>query len=392
MSGLHLNPDGLPNAESVHMASLQARRVRDKTRNGERLATLSRSMQALEEVALTAMVSLFRSSGALVEGEEPRSHKHIMAALGAAPRHDGLVRRWLSVLVREELVVETPDGYSWTKRRVAREANRADLIQIYAGLGFPKSMASVHALAIEQLGALIRDQLSIQELLFREGGAFGALEAYQDNIFNIYLNEAAAQVLASRTTDGGRPLKVLELGGGTGGSTQAALSYLAGRALDYAFTDVSNAFVRAGQGRFRGVTGLHCRTLDINTDFDSQGFSCNTVDVVLAANVLHNATHTRLALERIRRVLSPGGCLIFTEATHETAAISTGIGFLLSPVAGEPWPFRNDPCRREGRVFLDAASWRKELINTGFTPHITLPPDASPLRVAGQELFVAVAR
>ncbi|MFD9735286.1 class I SAM-dependent methyltransferase [Umezawaea sp. NPDC059074] len=276
-----------------------------------------------------------------------------MAALApfadAAPRHGWLVDRWRIAVAGREVGRYVEPG---------EEFERA-----YAELGFPPAMARFHREALARLPELLRDEVRVQELLFAGGDVLTALAAYQDNTITQRLNAAAGEVVRASGP------RVLELGGGAGLCTAEVLKALSGRDYDYTFTDVSPLFTRAAADRFGDDPRVSFRLLDLDADFAVPG----DVDVVLAGNVLHNAADIGRSLRRVRRVLAPGGRLVFTEATADHAATLTSMQFLLS---GEE--------NRVGTPFLDGPGWHAALTAAGFAV-------GEGLSVEGQTLFVATA-
>jgi hypothetical protein len=83
---------------------------------------------------------------------------------------------------------------------------------------------------------------------------------------------------------GNPQLRVLEIGGGTGGMTRGVLDSLGERFSEYRFTDISPAFFRSATERF-GREGFACKTLNIETDPGEQGFDLESYDLVIASNV-----------------------------------------------------------------------------------------------------------
>ncbi|WP_437568969.1 methyltransferase [Sorangium sp. So ce542] len=382
-------PDA-PTSEEVHEAGRRLIGPLELASGSDALAHLPGAMQRLEAISLRAIWELLLASGAVHPGGEERTAEEIVGALGAAPRHAWLVRRWLAALTDRGVLSKTADRFVW--RGALRDAGAAaDLPDAYAALGFPPAMAEVHQAALRRLHELVRDEVSIQQLLFRDRQDLSAVAAYQDNVFTAYLGAAGAHLVRCCAELRDRPLRVLELGGGAGLATAAALRALDGAPIDYLFTDISRAFTVAAQERFGRHRGMRYATLDINADFAAQGVEPHAADVVLAGNVLHNAAHVGRTLRRIRRALAPGGWLIFTDSTRENLAILTAMQFLLSPPADAP-PLGSED-RRAGtdQVFVDAPGWNAELLASAFAPRFVLPSLDSPLAVAGQHLFFATA-
>lgn len=85
-------------------------------------------------------------------------------------------------------------------------------------------------------------------------------------------------------------MRVLEVGAGTGGSTEIALECLcypdgSKGYSSYTFTDISSGFFPSARERFQNNPNLEYRTLDINADPVEQGFEEEGFDLVIAANV-----------------------------------------------------------------------------------------------------------
>ena len=113
-----------------------------------------------------------------------------------------------------------------------------------------------------------------------------------------------------------------------------------------------------------------------------EGLEPGGTDVVVAANVLHNAEHVGRTLRRIRRLLRPGGVLAVVESTRDSHAVLTSMAFLLSPADGE---------RSADEVFLDRRAWRRELVGAGFALVFDLPDPDGPLDASGQHLVLGAA-
>ncbi|MFI9324530.1 methyltransferase [Kitasatospora aureofaciens] len=370
-------PGELPTAHETHRAGLTG------LPDPAAVAGLPGAMERLGEISLAAVADLLSD---VLPGDAARSEEEITAALGAAPRHAWLVRRWLLALTARSLLAQESGRY-----RVAKlpAATREGMRDAYATLGFPPAMARLHEAALAELPRLVRDEVAVQQVLFADGQVLPALAAYQDNLFTAYLNTACGYLLARCPRPEGGPLRVVELGGGAGLSTTAALRALSGRPADYLFTDVSRMFTVSARERFGDHPGLRDGLIDINADFAAQGVAPATADVVLAGNVLHNATHVGHTLRRIRRVLAPGGWLVFTESVRENDAVLTSMQFLLSAPPGGSRVGGEDRRAASGSVFVDAEGWRQELAAAGFVPHFILPEAQSPLAAAGQHLFFA---
>ena len=113
------------------------------------------------------------------------------------------------------------------------------------------------------------------------------------------------------------PVRILEIGAGTGGTTHHLMSVLPPERTEYFFTDVSPLFITRAQKKFANYPFIQYRTLDITQDPLTQGFHKHQFQIVIAANVLHATPRLREALHNVKQVLEPGGILLLLEATEK---------------------------------------------------------------------------
>lgn len=165
---------------------------------------------------------------------------------------------------------------------------------------------------------------------------------------------------------GQEPLRVLEMGGGTGGTTRRILPLLArlGVPVVYTFTDLAASFVAAARRsdwareyRNHPLLRLEFCVHDIEGRGDSGEFA-GTQHIVLATNAVHATRSLARSLGHIRGVLRPDdGVLLLLELTR-------GLGFLdMTFGLFEGWWLFDD-----GRTHALAseARWRDELHGAGF--------------------------
>ncbi|KAB1915627.1 class I SAM-dependent methyltransferase [Micromonospora sp. AMSO31t] len=113
-------------------------------------------------------------------------------------------------------------------------------------------------------------------------------------------------------------------------------------------------------------------------------------DVVLAANVAHNAVDVSRLLTGLRQLLVPGGTLVLVESCREHYPIATSIQFLMSARPGVPAAGSGDLRAGTGRIFLSREQWLAQLTAAGLTPALALPEVDDPLAALGQHVFAAV--
>ena len=128
-------------------------------------------------------------------------------------------------------------------------------------------------------------------------------------------------------------LKMLEIGAGTGGATLPlfhALSEQDQMSIEqYDFTDVSSGFFEQARHMLQQWEDLvRFKTLDIERDPVTQGFSSDYYDVVLASNVLHVSKSVDNALYNATKLLRTGGRLLLIEITRLAPYVNAIFGLL----------------------------------------------------------------
>ncbi|MDQ3579938.1 MAG: class I SAM-dependent methyltransferase, partial [Actinomycetota bacterium] len=158
-----------------------------------------------------------------------------------------------------------------------------------------------------------------------------------------------------------RPLRILEVGGGTGALAAALLPVLPPDRTHYVFTDVTPFFLAPAAARFAHYDFVEYRTLDLNEPDAEPG----TFDVVVAGNALHTAKDVRAALRSVSDLLSDHGRLLFIES-HDPQVLVLPFGL----VPGF-WAMTDLDLRRHSPL-LPAQVWRDLLPDNNFSAVATL--------------------
>jgi hybrid polyketide synthase/nonribosomal peptide synthetase ACE1 len=134
-------------------------------------------------------------------------------------------------------------------------------------------------------------------------------------------------------------MDIIEIGAGTGSATAPILSEIGNAFSSYTFTDIGVGFLSRAQDTFKDHSGkMIFKTLDIEKDPTSQGFTEHAYDVVVAANVLHATRTLDETLRHTRRLLKPGGYLILFEIVDNMAM---RVGLVMGGLPGW-WVGRED--------------------------------------------------
>ncbi|WP_435279494.1 SDR family NAD(P)-dependent oxidoreductase [Streptomyces sp. 1222.5] len=263
-----------------------------------------------------------------------------------------------------------------------------------------------HVALLERCVAALPDVLDgtrpPTDVLF-PGGSVEPVEAVyrgqplSDHYHRLMAAETVAALRRHRAAaTAGRPLRILEIGAGTGAGTAFVLDALdealgapgAAREeppVSYDYTDVSPVFLAHGEREFGpGRPYLKCRTLDIERPPAAQGFTPHGYDLVLATNVLHATADIGRTLRHVRELVAPGGSLLINEVTRASDFLTLTFG--LTPGW---WAFEDAEHRLPHAPLLGPAQWHRKLTACGFGPLRTLGVPGTPADDLEQCVFVA---
>jgi NAD(P)-dependent dehydrogenase (short-subunit alcohol dehydrogenase family)/SAM-dependent methyltransferase/acyl carrier protein len=335
------------------------------------LAVYDEFLPALDDLCVSYVTTAWRTLGWRPQLGQRLSVTTLQETLGIVDAHCRLLGRMLEILGEAGLLRR--HGDAWEVVRIPAEeepdAVAAGLLarfpSVEAELGMTRRCAS-------QLPAVLRGACDPLELLFPGGSLDMAERLYQQapaaRAFNTLVSEvvrAAANGMA-----GQRPLRVLEIGAGTGGTTWHLLQALPPD-TEYVFTDVSPLFVARAQEKFRDFPSVQYRSLDIERSPAEQGLAGTTFDIVVAANVLHATRDLRRTLSHAHRLLAPGGLLVLLEATARQRFADLTVGLT------DGWWRFTDTDVRPSYALISRERWLALLDESGFVDSVALPAAAA---------------
>lgn len=244
--------------------------------------------------------------------------------------------------------------------------------------------------ALTALPQIMRGGISGTDVLFPGGSSHLVEGLYRNNQVADAFNLRIAQTVVAETralSASGRGVRILEIGAGTGGTTDQVVQCLqTSRQLryvsDYAYTDISSAFFKGARAEFgERAAFFRFETLDIERHPQDQGFELQCYDLVIASNVLHATRDVARALRHAKTLLRPGGLLILNELSQNTLLTHLTFGTLESW-----WAFEDTARRLPGGPVVTPEVWREVLAEEGFL-HTQWPAQAE--HHFGQQILLA---
>ena len=169
-------------------------------------------------------------------------------------------------------------------------------------------------------------------------------------------------------------LRILEVGAGTGGTTELILRELARCGGNpsysiYTFTDISAGFFAQARERFSYAPNMDYKVFDIAQNPFEQGFEAQSYDLILAPNVVHATASLQETLRNLQPLLRPHGHLVLSEV----CAVARAPGYVFGNFSG--W-WLGEADDREWQPYVMPDRWDDELKRAGFTGADTIVYDA----------------
>jgi len=339
-------------------------------RESARLDDYDRFIPQLESLCADYVVQTMARLGWAPAPGDRETTDTLAARLRVQPRHGRLFARLLAILGEEGLLAG--EGQDWVVQDTFPAVQPAEeLTRLHAA--YPDAAAELEMtwrVAAEMAEAL-RGEREPMQLLFPGGSLANAERMYRDaptaKVFNGLVVEVLRAVAAHHAQGARRPLRILEIGGGTGGTTARVAPSLPTMGVEYTFTDIGPLFVARAKERFAAHGFMRFEVLDLERDAVAQGFEAHSFDVVIAANVIHATADLRRTLDRVRGLLMPGGLLAMLEVTAPQRWFDLTVGLT------EGWWAFDDTDLRPDYATLSRERWLALLADRGFAQPTALP-------------------
>lgn len=367
-------------AAAVRCAIEQEHRRQTSVLDAEKLLRFASAARA------TALDSMCAALGTAAHPGEPITVDELARRLSLPDRLRRLLRRWIDVLADEGRVAMLP-GSSLEliehQGLLDCAARWQQVRELAAAVDYGDDLLAYVGECIQNLPGLLAGTVDPLALFFPEGTVDTATAAYRDNLVSRYTNQLVVSGVTARAgrATARRPLRVLEVGAGVGGTSAGLIAALAPYDVRYTFTDVSNFFLAQARQMFAGHDFIDYRLFDINQGPAEQGFSSCSFDVIVCANVLHNAVNIDDTLAMLDRLLAPGGSLVFIDATAVNHPLMISMEFK------EGLHGFTDARAGTNSAFLTYAQWHSALARSPIGEVQSFPPPDHVLALLGQHVF-----
>lgn len=280
------------------------------------------------------------------------------------PKHKLLMDQ-LGEILKDASLVES-DGISLIRSGVLVDPTSSKTLFQEILVAFPHH-ASEHKL-LDVTGSRLAECLTGAadplQLLFRNKENKELLE---DVYTNGPMYEAITKLLASflqrayETNAEGGTFHILELGGGTGGTTKYIIDFLANQGISftYVFTDLAGSLVTAAKKKFAGLDFMEFKVLDVEKSPPKDFL--NKFHTIISTNCIHATRNLEISTSNIRQMLRPDGFVSLVEFTRNMFWFDLVFGLL------DGWWLYEDGRKH---VLASETFWDRSMQNAGFK-HVT---------------------
>jgi acyl transferase domain-containing protein len=349
-----------------------------------RLDAYADFVPGLDTLAAAYVVQALRDLGwEFNPGSAPFTAAILAAELDVQTRHARLFARMMDMLVEDGVLAAEGEQLRVLRRpeTVDADAMCADLLARFPGCD---AELTITRRCARELAAVLRGRSDPLALLFPGGSLADTERLYQNSPPAQAYNGVIAEVFHSLVAawPAGRPLRVLEIGAGTGSTTHHVLPRLPSAGVEYTFTDVSPLFLNRAREKFQHQPFMRYALLDIGRSPQEQGFAVGSYDVIVGANVLHATPDLDVTIAHVRQLLAPGGTLVLLEGATPQRFGDLTVGLL------DGWWAYSDTARRN-YALMPREGWLRLLADHGLADPQALPDQTSHPVLKQQAVFVA---
>ncbi|CAG7916970.1 unnamed protein product [Penicillium olsonii] len=319
------------------------------------------------ELVLTYVIEALSALGcnlqSLEAGQEVPAIEHM-------PRHSKVISHFWKLAEESGLVVRSAAGFLRTSKTVHLSPSSTLYPEMLRDFPQYKAESQLLSCTGPRLADCLSGQADPLHLLF---GSPQGVQLMQDVYKNTPMFKMGTLMLGRFLTQilphAGQsrvPITLLEIGAGTGGTTEYILEQLTacGIPFQYTFTDISPALVARARKTFAKYPNIEYTTLDIENLPDTAN---QTYDVIISSNCIHATKDLTQSCHNCYKLLNAGGIVCLLELTRDLWWLDCVFGLL------EGWWLFED--KRE-HVLASESFWKETLLAAGFG-HVDWSNDGS---------------
>ncbi|RAK79441.1 ketoacyl-synt-domain-containing protein [Aspergillus fijiensis CBS 313.89] len=314
---------------------------------------------ALAQMCVALIVEAFEQLGCSLRAAV---YGQVLPQVEYLPKHERLVEYIYQVLQNEGKLVKV-EGNTVLRTHAPAPVESSESILNRLIQDYPDH-TKAHQLAYftgRRLADVLSGKADGLRLIFgNEEGRQLVSSLYGDFLFNklhYKMMDDFLRRLIGRLPSSEGPLKIMEMGAGTGGTTKQLVPALArlNIPVEYTFTDISPLFLASARKEFKQHPFMKFRVHDIEKAPADDLLSSQ--HIIIASNAVHATRSLMESTKNIRKALRPDGFLMMLEMTQPLVWIDMIFGLL------EGWWLFDDGRRH---AVADPVRWETALHAAGY--------------------------
>jgi pyochelin synthetase len=263
-----------------------------------------------------------------------------------------VIKYWFLVLEKNGYIEKKSDNLYKSKEIITEQLWEESFKNTYDN--WKEELGDIKIIDYIKLNATYLKEMLIGEvdpisLLYPDGKEDFQKALYVNDTMAKYFNSCICNTVKEIISKNEhKKIRILEIGAGTGATTENIIKYLDGTNFEYYFTDITKYFFPKAKEKFGHKKEVIFKEFNIDNDFLDQGLLPNSFDIIISSFVLENAKDIRKSVGQIEKLLAPQGYLIFSV-----------------PIREEPWLLMSQSLMmtcpedelRDERLFIGEKEW-----------------------------------
>ena len=312
-----------------------------------------------DELAIAVFCNAFEELGCPIRSAAPGTK---LDPIKNIPRHEKFIKYMYNVLENKAGLIDIKGGEIVRTSVASPSSETEDMLEDLFD-DMPEQQWELGL--VQKTSGSFANCLSGKEdplqLLFGsdEGRTLMANFYAKSPLFSTILQQWAAffEDIGSKLPKNAGPLRILEVGAGTGGTTFKIVPVLArlGIPVVYTMSDIGSVFLSAAQKKLEEYPFMEYRVVDIEKEPEEA--LRNSQHIVIGSNVFHATRDLSVSLKNVHKMLRPDGFLMMHELTTQMLWADVAFGM----ISGW-WAFE------DGRqhALQSPKHWEKVLRSVGF--------------------------
>lgn len=367
----------------------------------------------MEKLSTWVMLAVIQSAGFLNNPQQPASTMAIVDSLRVSPPCQKILLSWIKVLINdgfihinlagshkfEDLYLEINDKKLLIATEKVQETQELEALKakisidvMRHGTQAEQRLWSLYTRCVDKINDLLTGEFNPLSLMFENGKTDFAESHYRENIVSQHFNSLAGKTIAAllkeklackEINSKNVELRILEFGAGIGSVTHDILKNVPCENFIYDFTDISSYFLDNAKEMFSAWPQMRYSHFNINKDPGLQQLTLGSYDIIIGANVLHDAMNVHKSIGFLRQLLKPSGHLMLVEGTMNPRFQMVSLGFV------EGLTHYEDERLKTSLPMISAPLWKQHMRQEGFLDAASFPPENHPIEKMNYHLIIA---